>query len=374
MNNKTANILVIDDVPDNLRLISAMLATRGYKVRKALNGEMALKTIKKQHPDLILLDINMPGMNGYDVCFELKKDDNTKQIPIIFISAIDEVWDKVKAFKLGAVDYISKPFQSEEVLARIEHQLTICWQKNELKQEIEERQKAEEALRVYLHVVSHDLRNPVIGMSMVIKNLLKRYSQEKKDAKIPVSYSILERIQCSCDRQLTLINSLVETQQFQMWEVPLENSPINLYDLTQQIALEWQPMLDKNQAKLENKIPKELPLVNGDFHKLWRVWENLIANALKHNPPGVKLTLNAQIKGKIIFCSVTDNGIGIQPEEIDNLFQLYRRGNAVKRTTGLGLGLYLCRQIIKAHLGEIGVDTKLGEGSKFWFTLPIFIP
>ena len=125
MNTSLDNILVVDDTPDNLRLLSAMLTEQGYKVRQALNGQMALTTVQRIPPDLILLDINMPQMNGYDVCTQLKADDQTREIPVIFISALDDVLDKVKAFKVGGTDYITKPFQSEEVLARIENQLNL---------------------------------------------------------------------------------------------------------------------------------------------------------------------------------------------------------------------------------------------------------
>ncbi len=125
MNSDQENILVVDDTPDNLRLLGAILTDQGYRVRKALNGQTALKTVRTVPPDLILLDINMPGMNGYEVCQELKADKQTQEIPVIFISALDDVLDKVKAFKVGGVDYITKPFQGEEVIARIDNQLKI---------------------------------------------------------------------------------------------------------------------------------------------------------------------------------------------------------------------------------------------------------
>jgi two-component system sensor histidine kinase/response regulator len=175
------NILIVDDTPENLRLLSNVLTERGYKVRSVINGAMALMGAKAAVPDLILLDINMPQMNGYEVCEALKADEQTCEIPVIFISALDEVLDKVKGFAVGGRDYITKPFQLEEVLARIENQLTIRnlqqqlqEQNRLLQQEIRDRQKAEQSLRVFLHSISHDLRNPVTGMLMVLKNLLNR--------------------------------------------------------------------------------------------------------------------------------------------------------------------------------------------------------
>ncbi|MBP0015161.1 MAG: diguanylate cyclase [Roseofilum sp. SBFL] len=132
------NILIVDDLPDNLRLLSKMLTQQGYKVRKAINGEMAIASCTAQPPDLILLDINMPGMNGYQVCDVLKSSSMTAQIPIIFLSTLDEANHKLQAFKSGGLDYITKPFQVEEVLARVEHQLSLCYQQNKLKEELEQ--------------------------------------------------------------------------------------------------------------------------------------------------------------------------------------------------------------------------------------------
>ncbi|EAZ89821.1 hybrid sensor histidine kinase/response regulator [Crocosphaera chwakensis] len=375
MTSDSSNILVVDDTPDNLRLLSAMLSEQGYKVRKALNGKTALNTIHQVPADLILLDINMPSMNGYEVCQQLKNDPITQDIPIIFISALDDVLDKVKAFDLGGVDYITKPFQAEEVIARIENQLTIQRQKKQLQQEIKEREKTEQTLRIYLHAVSHDLRNPVLGFSMILKNFLK----QKKDT-IEISRKVLEQMSKSCDRQLNLINSLVETQQFEMGGVTLNLKPLNLEKLSRQLATEWQPMLTEKQATLVLEIAQDLPRIQGDSDRLWRVLENLMANALKHNDPGIELKLKADIiksekenlKPNKIRCILEDNGVGINPELAATLFERYQRGNKAKQTLGLGLGLYLCRKIIEAHGGEIGVITEPGQGAKFWFSLPLF--
>jgi two-component system sensor histidine kinase/response regulator len=418
------NILIVDDTPENLRLLSNALTERGYKVRSVINGAMALMGAKAAPPDLILLDINMPDMNGYEVCEALKADEQTREIPVIFISALDEVLDKVKGFAVGGRDYITKPFQLEEVLARIENQLTIRnlqqqlqEQNQRLQQEISDREKAEQALRVFLHSISHDLRNPVTGMLMVLKNLLNRpWSVVSRDVPaerlsgvgseqepttdteqgtIPLR-STLERMATSCERQLNLINSLVESHEYEVWGVPLECQPVSLHQLTQRLVEEWQPMLKSNQATLKNLVSAELPPLYADPNQLWRVFSNLIANALKHNPPGITLTLSAEVinqelgerrqgevensqsnnqqpttNNKMLRCCVADDGVGMTTEQCDRLFELYTRGSSVRRTAGLGLGLYLCRQIITAHGGEIGVITRPKYGATFWFTLPV---
>lgn len=372
MNSKVlADLLIVDDTPNNLRLLSSMLTEKGYKVRKAVDGKGALKAIEVVKPDLILLDIRMPEMDGYQVCQILKADARTQDIPVIFISALDETVDKVRAFNVGGVDYITKPFQAPEVLARVANHLQIYHlkqqleaQNTQLQGEIVERQKAEAGLKVLLHAVSHDLRNPVTGMLMVFKNLLKRDS-------FTLTRSMVERMADSCDRQLNLINSLLETQRSEIWGVSLNCEPLSLPALTEQLAADWEPVLNQNQARLEDRIPPSLPLINGDRQQLWRVFENLFANALKHNPPGLTLTLRAEVDGGFVYCQVSDNGTGMTPEQCESLFQPYTRGDREKRKTGLGLGLYLCSQIIHAHGGEIGVDSLLHEGTSFWFTLPV---
>ncbi len=360
-----SSVLIVDDLPNNVRLLSIMLTEKGYQVRKAINGQMALNTVRSLIPDLILLDINMPDLNGYQVCEQLKADEKTREIPVIFISALDDVFDKVKAFQVGGVDYISKPFQGEEVMARIENQLTICRQKKQLQNEIKERQKTEETLEIYLHAVSHDLRNPVIGMSMILNNLIKNSQGETKE----VSRKILQQMANSCDRQLTLIDSLVETRQNDLWGVSLALKPLSLYEIGQQIGQEWELRLKENQATLINNFSPDLPLVNADAHHLWRVFENLLANAIKHNPQGIIITFSARLEGNYLRCSIADNGVGISETQRKQLFDRYQRGNNNNQIS-LGLGLYLCRQIIHAHGGEIGIMNNDEKGSQFWFTLP----
>ena len=363
------NLLVVDDTLDNLRLLAAMLSDKGYQVRKAINGKIAINTIQQMQPDLILLDINMPDLNGYEVCQMLKADPLTKEIPIIFISALDDVLDKIRAFQVGGSDYIIKPFQPEELIARIENQLTIRQQKKQLEIEIQERKKTEQALQVYLHVVSHDLRNPVLGMSLILKNSLN--SEETNSDTIPLSRSIVERMANSCDRQLELINSLVETQQFERGGVILHCQSLPLENFIHQFAIEWQPLLDQHSARLILEISPDLPAVWADNNLLWRVFENLIANSLKYNTNDLEICIKAEQKGEKIYFTIQDNGIGLDASQADSLFEQYQRGTHSHRTLGLGLGLYLCRQIIEAHGGQIGAIASPNQGAEFWFTLPL---
>jgi len=385
-----ADLLIVDDTPDNLRLLSQMLLEEGYRVRKAINGQRALQAVEAEPPDLILLDIMMPELDGYQVAKRLKDAPKTRGIPIVFLSALNETMDKVLAFDIGGVDYITKPFQVQEVLARVRTQLTVrrqqkqlVAQNEQLQREIQERKKVESALRVYIHAMSHDLRNPVTGMLMVLQNLLKK--RPEADAEMPVPPSILKRMANSCDRQLALINSLVQTSDIELQGITLNPEPLQLHQFAQKLALEWEPLLNKEKAKLDNKIPENLPQVNADPNQLWRVFDNLFSNAIKYNPPGITIALLGEVISETdpqtdtpteyVRCTVTDDGVGMNEEEIEGLFELYQRGRKVGNIQGLGLGLYLCRQIVNAHGGNIGAMrggiAHPNKGATFWFTLPV---
>ena len=376
-------ILLVDDNATNLSILVKSLSEAGYKVRVAQDGESAIAQIPYAKPDLILLDVMMPGIDGFETCRRLKAVPETQAIPVIFITALSDVFDKVKGFQVGAVDYITKPFEIEEALVRVSTHLAIQKLQNQLQTQTEQlqteicdRQKAQEAVQVFLNAVSHDLRNPVTGGLMVLKSLQKE--AEQQNGVVAVSSSILQRMIQSHDRQLALINSLLETHTNEMSGIRLERQAVDLFTLVEQLAIEWQPMLEQDESVLQNQVSPNLPLVNADSNQLWRVYENLIANALKHNPPGITLTLAAEVEQvpqstvSMMRCTVQDNGVGIPPEQATSVFELDQRGAQARRTVGLGLGLYLCRQIIVAHGGQIGLTSHPGTGSTFWFTLPLF--
>lgn len=379
----TADILVVDDTPDNLRLLSAMLTEHGYKIRKASNGRQAIQAVQQALPDLILLDIGMSDLDGYEVCRRLKASPDTCKVPIIFISSRQESIDRAKAFEVGGVDYISYPFHLEEIVVRVQNHLTLRWQQRQLKtqnarlqEEIQERQNAEDALRIYLHAASHDLRNSLLWMSAVLQKLV---APRSKTESVAVPLSLLRRMATSCDRQLNLIDSLIETHEPDAWGNSLECETLHLYGLTRDLIEDWQPIFDKHQTAIENRIPADLPHVSADPHQLWRVFENLISNAIEHNPPGTRVALGAEIIEadsqdiKFIRCTVADNGIGLDPDRSERLFELYQSGSALHPLGRGGLGLYLCRRIVTAHGGEIGVFPSDEAGTTVWFTLPIAI-
>ncbi|MEG4110759.1 MULTISPECIES: ATP-binding protein [unclassified Microcoleus] len=418
------NILVVDDTPENLRLLSTMLTQRGYTPRCVINGKMALRACNSNPPDLILLDIMMPEMNGYEVCQHLKLEAKTREIPVIFISAKDEVFDKVNAFAVGAVDYISKPFQFEEVLARIESHLSLqnlqkqlkeqnmllqeeitsrlavektLQEKNQilqqeistrravekalqeqnlvLQQEISHRQRAESALlksnqelarsnaelEQFAYVASHDLQAPLATIASYAQLLEKRY----KDQLDSQGSKFIGNIVQGCTRMQTLIDDLLEYSR-----VGRSRKPFELIDCNHAVE---QALANLQGAIRETKAVvtySELPAVMGDISQLVQLFQNLISNAIKYRhdaPPVVHITACKQEENWLI--SVSDNGIGIAPQHQKRIFQIFQRLHTQREYSGTGIGLAICQKIVELHGGCIWVESEPEQGSTFYFTI-----
>lgn len=218
-------------------------------------------------------------------------------------------------------------------------------------------------LRVFLHAITHDLRAPLMGTAIVLQNLLK-----KSDSQVSVRRSVIESLLEGNSRQINLINALQAAYTYETHKVKLDCEPLQLATVVASVLTDLEPLLKQNKVILENFVSADLPPVKADAIQLQRVFSNLISNALKHNPHGITLTLNA-IKGKKMLCYVQDNGVGMSKKQCERIFELYTRGENARLMPGLGLGLYVCRQIITAHGGKIGVQSQPGIGSTFWFTL-----
>ncbi|HEY9735540.1 MAG TPA: HAMP domain-containing sensor histidine kinase [Trichocoleus sp.] len=223
-------------------------------------------------------------------------------------------------------------------------------------------------LQLFLHAVSHDLRNPVTGTLMLLKNL-----HRDDQGQITLSQPVINQVIDSQERQLQLIHSLLEVHSQEIRGIQLQRQPLPLAPLVQAIAQDLQPLAYQVQATVTSLVPSDLPPAMADPLQLRRVYENMVANALQYNRPGVCIHLNAQVRGNGLYCSVSDNGQGIGQAESRQIFERYSRGVNRRQPMHLGLGLYICRQIIEAHGGRIGVQSEPGQGTTFWFTLPLAV-
>jgi signal transduction histidine kinase len=361
----SGNILIVDDTPANLRLLSNMLAEQGYKVRSVISGQMALTATQASPPDLILLDIRMPEMNGYEVCEHLKADEDTHDIPIIFISALDATQDKVKAFTVGGVDYITKPFQLEEVLARVETHLALRNLQKSLQREIIERDKLIAELDAYAHTVAHDLKNP-LGTLVGFSDMLETEYTELSDEQLLLCVSTIAR---SARKMTNIIEELLLLASVRkMEDVKIE--PLDMAAVVVEALDRLADMIAGHQAEITT--PEVWPAAIGYGPWVEEIWVNYVSNGLKYGgqPPQVEMggkLLNGPA-GQVRFW-VRDNGAGLPPDDQARLFTPFTQIHQA-RAEGHGLGLSIVQRIVEKLGGQVGVESKDGQGSVFFFTLP----
>ncbi|MBN1487446.1 MAG: hybrid sensor histidine kinase/response regulator [Anaerolineae bacterium] len=390
-----ANILIVDDAPTNLRLLSQMLMVEGYEVCTLTSGKQALSYVRESLPDLILLDIMMPGMTGYEVCEVLKTDPHVQDIPIIFISALNDVQDKLQAFSVGGVDYIAKPFEFKEVIVRVETHLALRNLQHQLlaaNQELEKRlsqlanvnqqlehtnielQSRNAELDAFAHTVAHDIKNPlsaILSFSYILENRQDRLTPEKITDYAKMISQNGRKMRTIVD-ELLLLASVRRMEDVQM-------RPLDMDSIVKESLERLTSMLQKYEFQLI--LPDNWPTALGYAPWIEEVWANYISNAIKHGvggnsetghnvPLSVELGATVQSMNEIRYW-VRDNGPGIAVEDQERIFAPFTRLRYA-HAEGHGLGLSIVQRIISKLGGQVGVDSEVGLGSCFWFTLPVF--
>ena len=357
MNKDTsmANILIVDDTPANLRLLAGILTDAGYLVRPARDGKTAIMSALSSPPDLILLDIIMPQMNGYEVCTRLKTERKTSDIPVIFISALDNIEDKINSFTAGGVDYITKPFQAEEVLARVKTHLTIRKLQTDLLEQIAE-------LNAFGHTVAHDLKTPLGLVVGFAEHLTASFSAIPPEEQL----ESLNIIKDASHKAATIVDELLLLSSVRKEKVP--QTPIEMSEIVSEAQKRLNHMIEQHCAEVLTPDNWMNALGHGPW--LEEVWTNYISNAIKYGgePPQIKLGSTKLAEGRVKFW-VQDNGRGLTQEEQNTLFAEFTRLNEV-RVDGHGLGLSIVHRIMQKLGGEAGVESELNKGSRFYFVLP----
>ncbi len=375
---KFSSILIVDDIPENISALFHFLDANNFEVLVARDGETAIELIEYECPDLILLDIMMPpGIDGFETCKRLKANTKTQEIPIIFMTALSETIDKVKGLELGAVDYITKPFKQEEVLARVNIHLTICHlqkqlivqnteleiKNTELKTKNAELEAKNAELDAFSHTVAHDLKNP-LGCMMTMSDFLLEESFSSTNTE---EHKCLQHIFNSSQKMIGIVNALLLLGSVSKQEIEL--MPLNMGDIVYQVQQRLATMFKEYQGEMI--ISDNWPIVMGYAPWVEEIWVNYLSNGLKYGGQPPRLELGATPNEKLIRFWIRDNGEGLSQEAMAKLFTPFTRLHKTS-IEGHGLGLSIVQRIVERLGGEAGVESQLNGGCLFYFTLPVF--
>jgi len=360
-------IFIVDDDPTNAEILSEYLKKSAFETVLLQNGPQAIAQSKERCPDLILLDVMMPDMDGFETCLELKRHDATKEIPVIFTTALSDMASKIRGFEVGGVDYITKPFHPDEVLARVNAHLTIRHQQQQLQRQTEQLRALNTEKDKFLSMIAHDLRSPFSSLRLLIgiaADNVEGSGQNELE-------NIMELLKKSSENLYNLLDNLLAWSRIQQGVVRYRPKMVDIG----QMGLENLALLESHAHQkhilLDNTI-EENTTVYADYHMVDAIVRNLISNALKFTYPGGRVHITAASEGDLLTVSVKDTGIGIAKEYQSKLFRLdsvYRR-KGTARETGSGLGLILCKEFVEKNGGSIWVESEEEKGAIFSFRLP----
>ena len=372
----TKTILIVDDLPANLEVVGRHLERHGYCAVVAQGGEEGIERAELVRPSLILLDVLMPGVDGFETCRRLKERESTREIPVIFMTALTDTADKLTGFEVGAVDYVTKPLDGAEVLARIDTHLTLDSlrrqlqaQNVQLQHEICVREEAQRALQrsnteleQLAYVASHDMQEPLRMVASYLQLVAQRY-QGKLDADADefIGFAV-----DGAKRMQALINDLLSYSRVGTKARPL--APTDCEAIIATAIANLSVAIGESGARVTHG---PLPVVMADAMQLTQLFQNLLGNAIKfHGAEPPLVHIDAEPVGTDWCFSVRDNGIGIAPEYFERIFVLFQRLHGRREYSGTGIGLALCKKIIERHGGRIWVESTPGAGSAFRFTIP----
>jgi len=361
-------ILIVDDQPKNLQVLAFVLKNEGWKTIVAISGKQALSIAKLNPPDLILLDISMPEIDGFEVCTQLKQNPETQNIPIIFLSARTETEDIVKGFDLGGVDYVTKPFNPTELIRRVKTHLELKNAKKQIEiqnkileeknEELNELIKSKERI---FSIIGHDLRGPIGGIRMA----LDFFEQSENTP-------ILDLLKTSSEQSYNLLDNLLQWANSQRGELNPSFIHFNLKEVVQKAIFLLSGNAFKKNITLSNNIDEELVAFT-DYEMFFTIIRNLISNSIKFSKINGNVDISAHILDNRIQMKVSDKGVGMLPEVRDSLFlsdiQISTYGTDKEK--GSGLGLKVCKEFVEKCGGKIWVESEVEVGSNFFFTIKI---
>ena len=368
INRSDYKILIVDDVVSNVLLLKILLTNEKFQVCTASNGKQCIEVAQNEHPDLILLDVMMPDLNGFDTAVILKKDPSTQDIPIIFLTALNNPNDLVKGFQVGANDFLTKPFNKEELVMRVMHQIQlvaakriIVRQNEELKRTISNRDKM-------YSVIAHDLRSPMASIRMVLNLAVNVVSPETVGEEI---FGLLDKANRESEETHDLLDNLLKWTKSQTGRLNVVYQDIDLDDIVPGVVDIFKMIAEMKKIDLKYLPAEEKLIVRADNDMIKTIIRNFLSNAVKFTPAGKGIEVFYTREGDFARVSVRDHGVGVEPERVETIFHKGETTYGTGGEEGSGLGLQLCQDFARKNGGEAKVESTLGEGSTFSFTIPL---
>ena len=364
-------LLVVDDVQTNVLLLKALLGKEGYGILVANNGQEALEVIRNENPDLILLDVMMPGMDGFEVAERLKSEEFRCEIPIIFLTALDDTQSIVNGFKLGAGDFISKPFRKEELMVRIKHQLSLVAARRIIEEKNEELRKTIAGRDKMYSVIAHDLRSPMASMKMLLNTIMMSVEKDKID---PDIFDMLEMSNKTSEEVFSLLDNLLKWTKSQLGKLTVIPQKLDISGLADGVVEVMNSVAEVKHIKLI-RTDHESFFVYVDIEMIKSILRNLISNAVKFSNPDSDIKVGIKAEDGKVIVSVTDSGKGIKKEDQHKLLKdsTHFTTYGTNSEEGSGLGLLLCRDFARKNGGELWFESEENLGSVFSFSLPQLI-
>lgn len=373
--NEEPVVLIVDDIPDNINVIANILSSKSIDIIYTNSGEKALQSLNSRNIDLVLLDIAMPEMDGYEVCEIIKSNDKLKHIPVIFLTAKTEAEDIMKGFQVGAVDYITKPFRASELLSRIETHLElkkskdiIARQNKQLAEQNEKLKELNETKDKFLSIIAHDLKNPLNNVTGFAELLIKKGA--KLDAQ--KSHTYFNLIYQSGRQAFDLLDNLLQWTRSQTGRIKWIPKEIRISDTVKNLVEMAQTSANRKNITVKYMVPDDI-IVFADENMVNTIIRNLLSNALKFTENNGEIIISAHYgQDGMTQVNVKDNGIGIKDEDKEKIFDIAsgHSTNGTDHEKGTGLGLQLCKEFVERHNGKIWFESEYEKGSCFCFTLP----
>ena len=368
INRSDYKILIVDDVMSNVLLLKILLTNEKFQVCTANCGNACIEQARKEHPDLILLDVMMPDINGFDTAVIMKKDDELKDIPIIFLTALNTPQDLVKGFQVGASDFLTKPFNKEELVMRVMQQISLVAAKRIIQKQNKELKATLNNRDKMYSVIAHDLRSPMASIRMVLNLVVQSTSADNVG---PELYTLLDQANRESEEVHDLLDNLLKWTKSQTGRLNVVLQDLDLNDIIPGVVEIFEMIAQTKHITLDLQKTEDPLKVHADNDMLKTVLRNFMSNAIKFSPENSTIQILMANEGEFARVSVKDEGVGIAADRLDTIFHKGETTYGTGGEEGSGLGLQLCQDFARKNGGDCYVESVEGQGSTFSFTVPL---